>query len=221
MTQEKGHILFDEIRKGNEEAFNKAFDLYYSRLCFFADKMLHDFDLSRSVVQQVFVDLWIKREKLRIESLQSYLFQSVRNAVFDVLKHRKVESQYLSTLEKEEPGQLADLMEEAELADRINKAIQKLPEKCREIFVLCRFEELKYAEIASRLNISVKTVEMQISIALKKLRSELTDYQTIQLLTFIFPKKKSGSLQGKLRSNRQGDITQNSRSTNAKRTQRY
>jgi len=189
MTQEKGHILFDEIRKSNEEAFNKAFDLYYSRLCFFADKMLHDFDLSRSVVQQVFVDLWIKREKLRIDSLQSYLFQSVRNAAFDVLKHRKVESQYLSTLEKEEPGQISDLMEEAELAERINRAVQNLPEKCREIFVLCRFEELKYAEIASRLNISVKTVEMQISIALKKLRSELADYQTIQLLTFIFPKK--------------------------------
>ena len=189
MTQEKGHILFDEITKGNEEAFNKAFDLYYSRLCFFADKMLHDFDLSRSVVQQVFVDLWIKREKLRIDSLQSYLFQSVRNAAFDVLKHRKVESQYLSTLEKEEPGQISDLMEEAELAERINRAVQNLPEKCREIFVLCRFEELKYAEIASRLNISVKTVEMQISIALKKLRSELADYQTIQLLTFIFPKK--------------------------------
>lgn len=189
MTQEKGHILFDEIRKGNEEAFNKAFDLYYSRLCFFADKMLHDFDLSRSVVQQVFVDLWIKREKLKIDSLQSYLFQSVRNAAFDVLKHRKVESQYLSTLEKEEPGQISDLMEEAELAERINRAVDNLPEKCREIFVLCRFEELKYAEIASRLNISVKTVEMQISIALKKLRSELADYQTIQLLTFIFPKK--------------------------------
>lgn len=189
MTQGKGNILFDDIRKGDEEAFNKAFDLYYSRLCFFADKMLHDFDLSRSVVQQVFVDLWIKREKLKIDSLQSYLFQSARNAAFDVLKHRKVESHYLSTLEKEEPGLLADSMEEAELTDRINKAIQNLPEKCREVFVLRRFEELKYAEIASKLNISVKTVEMQISIALKKLRSELADYQTIQLLTFIFPKK--------------------------------
>lgn len=189
MTPEKGNILFDDISKGNEEAFNKAFDLYYSRLCFFADKMLRDFDLSRSVVQQVFVDLWIKREKLRIDSLQSYLYQSVRNASLDVLKHKKAESKYLSTLEKEESGQINDLIEEAELADRINKAIQKLPEKCREIFLLCRFEELKYAEIAARLNISVKTVEMQISIALKKLRKELSDYQMIQLLV-LFSRKK-------------------------------
>jgi len=189
MTQEKGHILFAEIRNGSEQAFNKAFDLYYSRLCFFADKILHDFDLSRSLVQQVFVDLWIKRSRLQIDSLQSYLYQSVRNASLDVLKHKKTESKYLATLEKEEAVQLTDLMEDAELADRINRAIQNLPEKCREIFILCRFDELKYAEIAARLNISVKTVEMQISIALKKLRKELSDYQMIQLLTIIFPKK--------------------------------
>ena len=189
MTHTKDSVSFEDIKNNNEEAFNKAFDLYYSRLCFFTDKFLHDFDLSRSVVQQVFVDMWIKRDKLQVTSLQSYLFQSVRNASLDILKHRKAESKYLSTLETEESAQLADLMEEAELADRINQAIQKLPEKCREIFILCRFEEMKYAEIAIRLNISVKTVEMQIGIALKKLRKELSDYQMIQLLTVIFSKK--------------------------------
>ena len=189
MTLEKEHILFDDIRNGDEVAFNKAFDLYYSRLCFFADKILHDFDLSRSIAQQVFVDLWIKRDKLMVTSLQSYLYHSVQNSALDILKRKKVESRYLATLDKTEPEEMKDLMEEAELADRINKAIQKLPEKCREIFLLCRFEELKYAEIAEKLNISVKTVEMQISIAMKKLRKELSDYQMIQLLTIVFPKK--------------------------------
>ncbi len=189
MTQAKDLVSFEDIKNGSEVAFNKAFDLYYSRLCFFTDKFLHDFDLSRSVVQQVFVDMWVKREKLQVNSLQSYLFQAVRNASFDLLKHRKAESKYLSSLEREEKNQMTDWMEEAELADRINQAIQKLPEKCREIFVLCRFEELKYAEIAARLNISVKTVEMQIGIALKKLRKELSDYQMIQLLAVFFQKK--------------------------------
>jgi RNA polymerase sigma-70 factor (ECF subfamily) len=189
MTQEKEQIKFEEISNGDEVAFNKAFDLYYMPLCFFADKMLHDLDLSRSVVQQVFVDLWIKRDRLRIDSLKSYLYQSVRNAAFDVLKHKKAESKYLSTLETEETGILSDFMEEAELADRINRAIQNLPEKCREVFILCRFEELKYAEIAEKLNISVKTVEMQISIALKKLRNELSEYQMIQLVSLFFSKK--------------------------------
>jgi RNA polymerase sigma-70 factor (ECF subfamily) len=189
MTVEKEHILFEDIRNGDEVAFNKAFDLYYSRLCFFADKILRDFDLSRSVAQQVFVDLWIKRDKLVVTSLQSYLYHSVQNSALDVLKRKKVESRYLATLDKSETEEMKDLMEEAELADRINKAIQKLPEKCREIFLLCRFEELKYAEIAEKLNISVKTVEMQITIALKKLRKELSDYQMIQLFAILFPKK--------------------------------
>lgn len=180
MIQEKDNILFDEIRNGNEKVFNQAFDRYYPCLCFYTDKILHDFDLSRSIVQQVFVDLWIKREKLHIDSLKSYLYQSVRNASLDVLKHKKAELKYLSTLQKEESNQFADLLEEAELADKINRAIHKLPDKCREIFVLCRLEELKYAEIADRLNISVKTVEMQICIALKKLRIELTDSHMIQ-----------------------------------------
>ncbi len=189
MTLGRDHILYEEIKGGNEDAFNKVFDIYYSRLCYFADTILHDFDLSRSISQQVFVDLWIKREKLKVISLQSYLYQSVRNSALDVLKHKKVESRYLSSLNKNDSEEMNDLIEDAELADRINKAIQKLPEKCREIFVMCRFEELKYAEIAAKLNISVKTVEMQISIALKKLRKELSDYQMVQLLSFILPKK--------------------------------
>jgi RNA polymerase sigma-70 factor (ECF subfamily) len=81
------------------------------------------------------------------------------------------------------------LVEEAELNDRINASINQLPEKCREIFLLCRFEGLKYAEIAKKLNISVKTVEMQMGIALKKLRENLSDYQMINLLVFVSSKK--------------------------------
>lgn len=190
MKQVNDQQLVEEIRRGNEIAFNKAFDLYYSRLCFFSDKILCDFDLSRSIVQQVFVDLWIKHDKLVINSLQSYLYHSVQNSALDVLKHRKVESRYLSSLEKNEPAVVDDLIEDAELSDRINRAIQNLPEKCREIFLLCRFEEMKYAEVAQHLNISVKTVEMQISIALKKLRKELSDYQMIHLFS-IFSSNKN------------------------------
>lgn len=90
-----------------------------------------------------------------------------------------------------------DLVEEAELNERINASINKLPEKCREIFLLCRFEGLKYAEIAQKMNISVKTVEMQMGIALKRLRESLSDYQMINLLVFVFSKKNWIPLQGK------------------------
>lgn len=173
MTRENDTILFDEIRNGNERVFNQIFDNYYPCLCFYTNKYLNDFDLSRSVVQQVFVDLWIKRDRLQVVSLKSYLFQSARNASLDIIKHRKTEKRYLSTFQKIESFQDDDFLEEAELADKINKAIQLLPERCRVIFMMCRFEELKYADIAKRLNISVKTVEMQVSIALKRLRNEL------------------------------------------------
>ncbi len=182
-------VSFSDIRNGSEKAFNKAFELYYTSLCYFADHILHDFDLSRSVVQQVFVDMWVKREKLQVISLKAYLFQSARNAAFDVLKHKKAESKYLSMLDQSEKGQMTDWIENAELADQINKAIDKLPEKCRQIFILCRFEELKYAEIAEKLDISVKTVEMQVSIALKKLKAELSDYQSLNLFSLFISKK--------------------------------
>lgn len=191
MTQLSDKTLFLKIKEGDETAFNKAFESYYSRLCFFADNIIHDYDQSSSIVQQVFVDLWLKRERLDVVySLKGFLFRSVRNQSLDWLRHRKVESEYLQELSfKQEEAVFLDQLELAELNDKINTAIQELPEKCREIFILCRFEGLKYAEIASRLEISVKTVETQMSIALKRIRTKVSDSQYLNLLTFIFSKK--------------------------------
>jgi RNA polymerase sigma-70 factor (ECF subfamily) len=191
MAQEQNQLLYTKIKQGDEDAFNQVFNLYYSRLCFYADHLIHDFDLSRSIVQDVFVDLWINRENLDIRfSLKAFLFQAVKNKAMNVLKHRKVESKFLAEQKKkDEPVSVQDLMEEAELNDRINSAIQELPPRCKEVFILCRFEELKYSEIAERLNISVKTVEMQISIALKKIRQKLSDSQMIHLMIFLLSKK--------------------------------
>ena len=181
--------LLQKICLGNEEAFTKAFDLYYSPLCYYTDKFIHDMDESRSLVQQVFVDFWIKREKLQIQqSLKGYLFKCARNSSLDFLKHRLVESKYMNQINQESETQDHDLIEEAELNARINTAIEALPEKCREIFILCRFEELRYAEIAQRLDISVKTVEMQMGIALKKLKLKLTNNQHIKILLYLFSK---------------------------------
>ena len=183
--------LYAKIKEGDETAFNKSFDSYYNQLCYFADKLLADFDLSKSIVQQVFVDLWLKREKLNVHySLKSYLYNSVRNAAINSLRHKKVESKYLSNHEQNDYPVFRDLMEEAELNDRINQAINELPERCRQVFTLCRFEGMKYAEIADELNISIKTVEMQMGIALKKLRHKLSDYQMVNLMVFLLSQKK-------------------------------
>ena len=189
--------LLKQIRQGNEESFAKAFDHYYTSLCYFADKFIHDLDESRSLVQQVFVDLWIKRDKLVIQhSLKSYLFKATKNSALDYLKHKLVETRYLNDIKPEEIIVERDLIEEAELNARINAAIGELPEKCREIFILCRFEELRYTEIALRLGISVKTVEMQMGIALKKLKLKLSVNQRIQILIYLFSKNNSSVLQG-------------------------
>ena len=189
--------LLKMIRQGNEESFAKAFDHYYTSLCYFTDKYIHDLDESRSLVQQVFVDLWIKRDKLVIQhSLKSYLFKAAQNSALDYLKHKLVETKYLNDIKPEEIIVERDLIEEAELNARINAAIGELPEKCREIFILCRFEELRYTEIALRLGISVKTVEMQMGIALKKLKLKLSVNQRIQILIYLFSKNNSSVLQG-------------------------
>ena len=185
-------LLFREIKQGNEAAFRKVYDEFYTRLCFFADKFINDFDKSRSIAQEVFVELWMKRENLNIHySVKSYLFNSVRNLCIDFLRKKKSVDKALKKIDTPENEEFRDYIEEAELNEHINKAIQALPEKCREIFILCKFEEMKYAEIAEKLGISIKTVEMQMGIALKKLRVKLSDYQWINLLVLVLSKKIS------------------------------
>jgi len=182
--------IFRRIKAGDEVAFSRLFDEYYVSLCYFANKFIRDIDASRSVVQQVYVDLWEKREKIDIFwSVKSYMYHSVRNRSIDYLRKNK---KTVSPTDPENDTRqipFRDLVEESELNELINSSINKLPEKCREIFLLCRFEGLKYSEIAQKLNISVKTVEMQIGIALKKLRESLSDNQMIILMALIYSKK--------------------------------
>jgi len=190
MTDISDTHIFRRIKQGDEAAFSRLFDEYYVSLCYFANKFIGDMDISRSVVQQVYVDLWEKREKIDILwSVKSYMFHAVNNKSIDYL--RKNKNTVTLTDKEGDTRQIPfrDLVEESELNDRINNSINQLPEKCREIFLLCRFEGLKYSEIAERLHISVKTVEMQMGIALKKLRESLSDYQMINLLAYIYSKK--------------------------------
>nr|WP_321353899.1 RNA polymerase sigma-70 factor [uncultured Draconibacterium sp.] len=182
--------IFEKIKNGDDAAFSQLFDETYPSLCFFVNKYLSDLDKSRSLVQEFFVDLWINHSKINVpHTPKSYLFNSVKNKTIDFLRKEKRIGMVGEPNENQESTPFRDLVEEAELDNRINQSIQDLPKKCREIFVLCRFEGLKYAEIAQKLDISVKTVEMQMGIALKKLRKNLSDYQMFNLLVFVFSKK--------------------------------
>jgi len=178
--------IFTRIKEGDEIAFNKLFNAYYVSLCFFSVKFIADMDLARSIVQQLFVDIWMKRENLKVNhSLKSYLYHAVRNKSIDYLRKEKFKTEITDSIKETYQAPFSDLLEEAELNDRINRSINKLPEKCREIFILCRFDGLKYKQIANKLNISVKTVEMQMGIALKKIRQCLSEKQLAMIL-FLF-----------------------------------
>lgn len=171
---------FSEIQKGDMQAFERVFKEHYDGLCRFANSYLLDVDEAEEVVQGTFIGFWEKRENLQIEtSLKAYLYRSVRNSCLNEIKRQKVRQVHAQAVLQQEV-QVAESSDhdalKMELEDRIHQAIQTLPEQCRLIFKMSRFEELKYQEIADQLGLSIKTVENQIGKALKVLREQLKDY---------------------------------------------
>lgn len=188
-TNEK--ILFEEIKNGNEHTFEILFKNYYPYLCHFASQFLTDDIAAEEVVQDIFVKLWEKRKSIIIESsVKSYLFKMVKNQCLNIIQHNKIKNQYAEKV-KETPllnQTTSDFYNAVELSQAIEKSINAMPEKRKEIFKLSREEGLKYKEIAEKLKISIKTVEAQMGIALKYLREKLKDYN--QIFTFFFFQKK-------------------------------
>jgi RNA polymerase sigma-70 factor, ECF subfamily len=176
MISEKKIHIHGEIDK---RAFEELFRKFFPALMAFAAKFLPDEDDAREVVHKVFINLWEKRDSLDTStSLKSYLFKSVNNRSLNVIRDRR------KFVGDEIPDLASDVdveaqMEAMELEEKIMKVIEGLPEKCKEVFELSRFEGLKYSEIADKLGISVKTVENQMSKALKVLREKLADYMVL------------------------------------------
>lgn len=146
-------------------------------------------DQAEEIVQEMFFNFWQKKDKVDISiSLEAYLFRSVRNACLNYLKHLKVREEHrLATNEelRKKEQEVHDKMEALELQERIDRTIEQLPPERKKIFKMSRFEELKYKEIAEKLNISVKTVEVQMSKALKFLRMHLSDYLSVGILIIL------------------------------------
>lgn len=156
------------------------FKSYYEPLCHYAYSFLQDRDEAEEIVQTAFLNLWEKRDQINIRvSQQSYLYTMVRNTCLNVLKHGRIKQKHateaLATAEIAYDSTSEEVVS-SELAARIGGAIANLPEQCRRVFTLSRYEELSYAEIANQLNISIKTVENQIGKALRMMRQELKEY---------------------------------------------
>ncbi len=172
--------LIKEIRKGDVKSFEKLFSMYYNVLFAYSLRFINDREEAKEIVNDSFIKFWENRKQIKahVDSVKPYLFQIVHNLSINYLKKRSNQNTvtvpdffFLEETLKETPPQ----MDCTELNLRIRKAIDKLPPKRKEIFMLSRFSELKYSEIAAELNISIKTVENQISRALHFLRSELKD----------------------------------------------
>ncbi|MBE9509723.1 MAG: RNA polymerase sigma-70 factor [Bacteroidetes bacterium] len=161
----------------------------FTALTGFARKYVKDIDTSKEITHDVFINLWEKRNEIDSEKpLRSYLFTSVRNRCLNYIRdHKKFDKTenitgnpgYSQLAEDSDPVQIM------ELEERINLVIDSLPDKCREIFIMNRFRDLKYAEIAKKLDISVKTVEGQMSRALKTLREKLATYLPVWVVWVV------------------------------------
>jgi len=170
-------------------AFEKLFRSFFPSLVLFAQKYVPDQDTAKDIVHNVFINLWEKRQQIDTGSpLKSYLFTSVHNRCLNYIRDQKKFDKDDTIFQRTDSADFSDgvdRLEEQELEQRIFDALQALPEKCREIFTMNRFDGLKYAEIAEKLGISVKTVETQMSKALKILREKLIDYLGMIILFIL------------------------------------
>ncbi len=175
--------IIKAIKQGDERVYEKSFRKYYQSLCNYANSIINDLDESEEIVQNVFITIWEKRNEMEITiSLKSYLYRAVHNHCLNRLKHLKVRAkheQYALDYYDSSYEAVHETVYKNELEIKLHEAINKLPEQCKIIFKMSRFDELKYQEIADKMNLSIKTIENQIGKALKILRTELIDFLPI------------------------------------------
>ncbi len=181
----KENAAVDQVK-----AFEGLFKGYYVKLVFFANKFLNSMEGAEEIVSDTFTYLWEQKAEINITtSTNAYLYKMVQNRCLNYIKHKKIENEYVEYLAKN--NLLTDFYRtqsepylQKELSEQIGRAVNELPERCREIFKMSRFEHLKNKEIAEQLNISPKTVERQMTIALEKMRHCLKHLFVIFALFF-------------------------------------
>ncbi len=170
--------IIGRIRQGDLNQFETLFRSSYSSLVKYARTLIKDHDMAEEIVQDLFFRVWQNKEKIKIESsLNGYLFRSVHNRCLHYIDHLKVMERHENemaeqTIYAENP---ADILQYKELQARIARILEKLPERCGQIFCMSRYEGLKYSEIAEKLSVSIKTVEANMGRALKEFRKALAE----------------------------------------------
>ena len=171
--------LYNEARGGSIHSFEIIFKRYYTPLCYYAHRFTGDPDFSEEVVQELFYALWKDRATLQIErSVKSYLYEAVRNRALHFLEHLRVRERYgrAVRMEMKEGATCSSPQADMEARDfekMVSEILLKFPDRRRRIFCMHRFGGNRYSEIATKLSISVKTVESEMHKALKALKSGL------------------------------------------------
>lgn len=173
--------LLLRLRAGDESAFDTLFRTWYEPLVRFAARMIGDRARAEEVAQDALFELWNRRETLAPQgAVQAWLFQTVRNRALNVLRHdgivSRAEPRVASAMQGAGDAAQVDAdaaLAEAELHVAIAQAIDALPPRCREVFLLSRRHNLRQAEIAQRLGIGIKAVEANMTRALRELRRTL------------------------------------------------
>ena len=175
-------LLLTKIRNSDIAAFKEVFEQYYAALCMYASCIVRDWNDAEEVVQELFYVLWKNRKSLpMLHSLKGYLYNAVRNQSILYVEHQNVVNRYNASEKKNRSDDDCSpnpqqQMEIDELESVVENTLTKLPERCRRIFAMQRNEGKKYSEIAETLQISIKTVEADITKTLKALKAEINIY---------------------------------------------
>lgn len=171
----------------DKEEFERIFNLYYRSLCKYLLLFTDDYEVIEDTVQSIYVKLWEDREVISINYVKTYLFVSAKNRILNFIRDQKkrrdlLQDYFVDELVKERADDIIDIDEFISL---VEKLVDDLPPKAKNIYCLSRYENMSYKEIASRENISVKTVENHISKALQKINSSLSSYYK-KMLSVLF-----------------------------------
>ncbi|WEK18628.1 MAG: RNA polymerase sigma-70 factor [Candidatus Pedobacter colombiensis] len=176
------------LKEGNQFVLKSIYDTYWKSLYLSAFSVLKDTQQAEDIVQDIFLQLWIRKNDVEIKSLKAYLFTAVKYKVISFINSAPNRKVFIEDQELEKLAgtvHLGDLLEEREIKSLLDQGIMALPERCQQVFILSRKEHLNNKEIAERMGISTKTVENQITIALRHLKISLGDY--ILFITVFLP----------------------------------
>jgi RNA polymerase sigma-70 factor, ECF subfamily len=169
-----------------EQLFRQYFETYFEALFIYAFTMVKDTAEAKDIAQLSFIKLWDKRNDVELErSAKAYLFTTVYHLCLNAIRNKKLHTRHHQNLKMNQPAATQFTAEQNEVIRQVMYSIDQLPARCKEIFIKNRFEAKKYAEIAEELNISEKTVEAQMSKALKHLKEQLKNITLVLTLLLL------------------------------------